>query len=116
MSRGACRRLRAAGVLTSSTMFGANTIAATTLYPGIAPDIQAPGNNEICDHTIFADFLIVSAARKMLSIPVFAVLVSAAVASQVILTLFVRRHAGNYCLANRGDADVAGVVDGNNAH
>jgi hypothetical protein len=54
-------------------------------------------------------------AQKMLSILVFSALTLAA-ALQAILTLFGRRHAGRYCVANRRDANVAGVVAGDNAH
>jgi hypothetical protein len=33
----------------------------------------------------------------------------------VIVALFGRRRAGNYCVAKRTDADIPGVVDGDNA-
>jgi hypothetical protein len=52
----------------------------------------------------------------MLSILTFGVLLLAAAVNQVILTLFGRRQAANYCVADRGDAGVAGVVDKDNAH
>ena len=54
--------------------------------------------------------------RTMLSILAFAVLSLAAAVNEAILTLFGRRHAGKYCVRNRGDAGVAGVVDKDNAH
>jgi hypothetical protein len=58
---------------------------------------------------------LVSLARIMLSILVLTALLLAAAVTQAILTLFGRRHAGKFCVANRRDADVAaGVVDGDN--
>jgi len=60
--------------------------------------------------------LTASVARIMLSIWAFGGLLLGAAASQVMLTLFGRRHAGNYCVAHRRDAEVASAVDGNNAH
>jgi hypothetical protein len=52
----------------------------------------------------------------MFSISAFGWLLLGAAMSQVILTLFGRRHAGNYCLTHRSDADVAGAVVGDNPH
>jgi len=52
----------------------------------------------------------------MLSILAFGVLFLAAAVNQAILTLFGRRHAGNYCVADRRDTGVAGVVDRDNMH
>jgi hypothetical protein len=52
----------------------------------------------------------------MLSISAFGVLPLAAAVNQAILTLFGRRHAGKYCVANRRDIYVADVVDRDNAH
>jgi hypothetical protein len=57
-------------------------------------------------------FLIVGVARIMLSTLAFAVLFLAAAVNQAILTLFGRRHAVKYCVANRWDA---GVADPNRA-
>jgi hypothetical protein len=57
-------------------------------------------------------FLIVGVARIMLSTLAFAVLLLAAAVNQAILTLFGRRHAVKYCVANRWDA---GVADPNRA-
>jgi hypothetical protein len=53
-------------------------------------------------------------ARIMLSIWAFGGLLLGAAASQVILTLFSRRHTDNYCLANRTEVGVADDVDGDN--
>ena len=52
----------------------------------------------------------------MFSILAFGGLLLGASASQAILTLFGRRHAGNYCLTHRSDADLAGAVVGDNPH
>jgi hypothetical protein len=57
-------------------------------------------------------FLIVGVARIMLSTLAFAVLFLAGAVNQAILTLFGRRHAVKYCVANRWDA---GVADPNRA-
>jgi hypothetical protein len=53
--------------------------------------------------------LTVSDVRIMLSILGFGVLLLVAAVSQVIITLFGRRHAGNYCVANPRDTGVGGV-------
>jgi hypothetical protein len=52
----------------------------------------------------------------MLSIAAFGGLLLGAAVSQVILTRYSRLHAGNYCSAYLGAADVAGAVDGDNPH
>jgi len=52
----------------------------------------------------------------MLCILAIGVLLVAAAVNQVILALFGRRHAANYCVVNRRDTSVADVVDGDNAH
>jgi hypothetical protein len=59
--------------------------------------------------------LIVGVSRIMLSIVAFAVLFLAAAVNQAIITLF-PRHPHNYCVTNRRDTGVAGVVDGDNPH
>jgi hypothetical protein len=64
--------------------------------------------------TIF--LILIGAVRIMLSILAFDALLLAAAANQVILTLFGRRHSGNYCVANRKDTGVADVVDRDNTH
>jgi hypothetical protein len=55
-------------------------------------------------------------ARIMLSIAAFGGLRLGAAVSQVILTRYSRRHAGNYCLAYLRDVELAGAVDGDNPH
>jgi len=52
----------------------------------------------------------------MVSILAFGVLLLGAAVNQVNLTLFGRRHAGKYCVADRRDVGVAGVVEKDNAH
>jgi hypothetical protein len=60
---------------------------------------------------------VVSLARIMLSILVLTALLLAVAVTQAILTVFGRRHAGKFCVANRWDADAAaGVVHGDNHH
>jgi hypothetical protein len=66
--------------------------------------------------TIFVDPSDRWCVRIMLSILAFGVLLLAAAVNQAILTLFGRRHAGKYCVANRRDIYVADVVDRDNAH
>jgi Zn-dependent membrane protease YugP len=58
--------------------------------------------------------LIVGVVRIMLSIMAFGVLFLAAAVNQAIITLFGPRHPHKYCVANRRDTGVAGVVDEDN--